>query len=145
MSSATKINPEIIAEDFRSAMQGKLPEDKISSNVEALLAPQTAYPENGSIVSFIVYLQFQVNITNGKSFNGKAGGLATPGGGALFGNVYTDDINRLYANTVSFAFTATQVYLAIYFFDGNSNQLGTFQSGAVSTVFGPGGGTGSWS
>jgi hypothetical protein len=52
----------------------KLAEDKLNAAVAALQATQTAYPATGSVVSFIFYLQFQVNITNGKSFNGKAGG-----------------------------------------------------------------------
>jgi Rhodococcus equi virulence-associated protein len=86
-----------------------------------------------------------VNVTKGKSFNGNAGGVSSPGGGALFGDVYTDNIDNLYANTVSFEFQVTPVYLSILFFDGNSNLLGHFQSGAVSIVTGIGGGTGHWS
>jgi hypothetical protein len=66
----------------------------------------------------IFYLKFQVNITGGESFNGNAGGLSTPGGGALFGDVYTDNLPNLYANTVSFEFQGTPVYLSILFFDG---------------------------
>jgi hypothetical protein len=37
------------------------------------------------------------------------------------------------------------VYVSILFFGGNSQMLGTFQSGAVSIVAGAGGGSGSWS
>ncbi len=93
----------------------------------------------------IFYLKFQVNVTGGESFNGNAGGISTPGGGALFGDVYTDNLPNLYANTVSFEFQGTNVYLSILFFDGNSNLLGNFQAGAVSTVTGIGGGSGHWS
>jgi hypothetical protein len=65
--------------------------------------------------------------------------------GALFGDVYTDHLPNLYANTVSFEFQGTNVYLSILFFDGNSNLLGNFQARAVSTVTGIGGGSGHWS
>ncbi len=93
----------------------------------------------------IFYLEFGLEVTGGQSFRGDAGGASTPGGGALFGNIYTDDIAALYANTVSFEFQSTPVYLSICFFDSDSHLLGTFQCGAISTVVGVGGGTGSWS
>lgn len=146
MSQSTLVSPEIVAHDFHTAMHGKLDDDTIQATTKALLSPATAYPANGSVVSMIFYLQFQVTVTGGgKTFNGKAGGISTPGGGALFGDVYTDDINRLYADTVSFEFQATPVYLSLLFFDSDSNLLGHFQCGAVSTVSGIGGGTGNWS
>lgn len=99
------------------------------------------------MASFIFYLQFQVHITSpgGQTFNGKAGGASTPGGGTLFGDVCTDDLAPLYAETVSVEFQSTPVYLSILFFDGRSNLLGHFRPGAVSTVAGIGGGSGSWS
>ena len=105
----------------------------------------TAYPAHGSVASLVFYLKVQVVINDGKTFDGDAWGLAFPGGGALFGDVYTDDLNALYSNTVSFAITATPVYTAVYFFDGGSSLLGHFQAGSVSTVGGSGGGKGSWS
>lgn len=147
MKPKTLVSKEIVAHDFRVAMHGKMDKDKMDAAIAALSATTASYPANGSVASFIFYLQFQVTITSpgGKQFNGKAGGLSTPGGGALFGDVYTDDLNALYSNTVSFEFQGTPVYLSILFFDGNSNLLGHFQSGAVSTVTGIGGGTGSWS
>lgn len=126
-------------------MQGVLEPSVLDSAVQTLVATTNSYPAKGSVASFAFYLQFQVTVTGGKTFDGKAGGLSTPGGGALFGDVYTDDINRLYANTVSFQFNATPVYTNLNFFDSHSNFLGSFQSGSVSTVLGTGGGTGSWS
>jgi hypothetical protein len=90
-------------------------------------------------------MKCQCNITNGKSFNGTSWGIAFPGGGALFGDVYTDNIALLYSNTTNFAFTATPLYTAFYFKDANGNVLGHFQAGSVSTVAGAGGGDGSWS
>lgn len=140
-----EVSKEIIAHDFHVAMNGKLDNELIHAAKNQILSTTASYPAKGSSVSMIFYLQFQVNIDNGKSFNGKAGGISTPGGGALFGDVYTDDINRLYSSTVSFQFTSTPVYLSLIFFDNHSNVLGTFQSGSVSTVTGVGGGSGSWS
>ena len=147
MTSTATVNRETIAEDFAADMHGKLDAEQIESIKDSLLAANTAYPANGSVASLIFYLKFQVKVTSsgGKTFNGHAGGASTPGGGALFGDVYTDDIDRLFRDTKSFQFQSTPVYLSILFFDGHSKLLGHFQSGAVSTVAGVGGGSGSWS
>ncbi len=145
--TATKptVSKEILAHDTLVALNGKLEPAKLDAARAAVLAPATAYPATGSVASLIFYLKFQINISGGKSFNGNAGGASTPGGGFLAGDVYTDDINRLYAKTVSFFFTATPVYTALYFYDSDSNLLGHFQGGAVSIITGTGGGSGSWS
>ena len=148
MSATLAVKPEIIAHDFRTAMHAKLSEADIHKVVSALTnsVTQASYPATGSVASLIFYMKFQVQIKNGgKTFNGHAGSIGSPGGGALIGDVYTDDINRLYRDTVSFEFQATPVYLSILYFDGSSNLLGHFQAGAVSTVGGVGGGSGSWS
>lgn len=140
------VDRQAVADGFVRHAEGKLEQDKVDAAVVALKAADTSYPANGSVASFMFYLQFQVSIKDGgKRFDGKAGGITTPGGGALFGDVYTDDLNRLYAATKSFEFQATSVYTSLLFFDGNSNLLGHFQSGSVSTVNGVGGGSGSWS
>jgi virulence-associated protein len=139
------VSKEIIAHDFITAMHDKLDQEVIDSNVRALSAQTASQPATGAVSSMVFYLKFGVTVTNGKSFNGNAGGVSTPGGGALFGDVYTDNLDALYDRTVSFEFQATPVYLSILFFDDNSNLLGHFQSGAVSTVTGVGGGSGSWS
>jgi hypothetical protein len=145
MNTQNVVSKEIIAHDFLVAMHGKFDQDKIDATVASLKSTTTKYPANGSITGFIFYFRIQVNVTGGKSFNGNAGALGTVGGGALFGDVYTDDINELYNNTVSFQFQSTPVYFSILFFDGNSKLLGHFQSGAVSTIVAVGGGTGNWS
>jgi hypothetical protein len=146
MTAPSGADTKTVARDFKKAMEGKLDNASINSVTESLLAPSTpSYPATGSVASFIFYLQFVIEIKNGKRFDGKAGGLSTPGGGALYGDVYTDDLERLYRDTVSFEFQGTPVYLSILFFDGNSNLLGHFQGGALSTVTGVGGGSGRWS
>jgi hypothetical protein len=145
MPTEIEVTPRAIANDFRDAMKGKLADEHVEAAVSALLSTTSRYPATGSVASLIFYLKFQVNITGGKSFNGNAGGASTPGGGALFGDVYTDDLARLYSDTVSFEFQGTPVYLSLLFFDKNSKLLGHFQAGAVSTVTGIGGGSGKWS
>lgn len=144
-STAATVDRATIAHEFAAHLDGKLEPEKIEAAVQALQATTTSYPANGSVASFIFYLQFQVNVTGGKSFDGKAGGVSTPGGGALIGDVYTDDIDRLYSDTVSFEFQGTSVYTSLLFFDSSSNLLGHFQAGSVSTVNGIGGGSGHWS
>ena len=145
MTTDTTARLTTVAHDFRSSVHGKLEQSKVDAAVAALAAATTTYPANGSVASLIFYLRFKVDVKGGKSFTGNAGGITTPGGGALFGDVYTDDINKLYSNTVSFEFQGTPLYLSILFFDESSNLLGHFQSGAVSTVLGIGGGSGTWS
>lgn len=145
MTTHNPVDTNIVAHDFLVAMHGKLEQEKIDAATAALKATTTKYAATGSVASLIFYLKFQVSIKGGKTFDGNAGGASSPGGGALFGDVYTDDLDRLYRDTVSFEFNATPVYLSILFFDGNSNLLGHFQSGAISTVLGIGGGKGEWS
>ncbi|MEA5456700.1 VapA/VapB family virulence-associated protein [Sinomonas sp. JGH33] len=139
------IDVQTVANDFASSVEGRLDQDKIDAAVSSLLAGAASYGANGNVASLIFYLKFQVNVNGGKSFNGNAGGISSPGGGALFGDVYTNDLQALYTQTRSFQFNATPVYLNINFFDGNGNFLGSFQSGGISTVLGTGGGSGSWS
>ncbi|HXH96948.1 MAG TPA: VapA/VapB family virulence-associated protein [Gaiellaceae bacterium] len=145
MGTADLATRELITRDFSSSMAEKLEPELIEEAVQRIRAATASYPATGSVVSFIFYLQFQVTVKGGKTFNGKAGGVSTPGGGALIGDVYTDDLEALYANTVSFEFNATPVYTSLLFFDGSSKLLGHFQAGAVSIVAGLGGGSGDWS
>jgi Rhodococcus equi virulence-associated protein len=133
-----------LATDFRKSMEGKVSEELIKAT-ENGLDNTTAYAANGSIASAVIYQWCNCAVSNGKTFSGKSWGISFPGGGALFGTVYTSNINNLYSQTTSFAFTGTAVYTAFYFYDDNHNLLGTFQAGSVSTVSGTGGGSGSWS
>tara|TARA_R110002124_G_scaffold71127_1_gene190587 strand:+ start:4553 stop:5194 length:642 start_codon:yes stop_codon:yes gene_type:complete len=137
---------QVIAHDFLVNNTGVIEQGKIDETVKKIKTETNSYPATGSIASMIFYLKFQVRIKDGsKQFNGDAGGIALPGGGALIGDVYTSDTNRLYNDTVSFQFTSTPVYVSIIFFDKNSNALGSFQAGAVNTAAGVGGGSGKWS
>lgn len=140
----TTVDPQQVSAGFRSMFEGKLPDDKMQSGLTQIGSSVSGYSANGSIASVVIWMKCQCQC-NGKTFDGSSWGIAFPGGGALFGTVYTSDINALFSNTETFAFTATPVYTAFYFFDGDHNLLGTFQAGSVSTVGGQGGGKGSWS
>jgi hypothetical protein len=148
MSTDESISREAVAADLETMIRGKVKDTDVDAALSSILTATTKYPAAGSIVSLIFYIeiQLQVKIPDGKTFNGKAGAITTPGAGALIGDVYTDDLGRLYRDTVSFAFTAVPAYTNVFFFDANSTLLGHFHGGAVSIVFGlPGGGTGRWS
>jgi hypothetical protein len=136
-----------VAEDFRLNWEGKLDGAKLENAAERIEAEDvTAYPAHGAIVSMIFYLKVQVTVDEDQEeFNGSCGGAATPGGGALIGNVYTDDLAALYANTTTIELNATSVYTSVLFFDDDSNLLGNFEAGAISTVNGIAGGSGEWS
>lgn len=146
LSSTNSVSKKLIANDFATSLHGKMDQDKIDAAVNFILKTSTAYHATGSVICGIFYLKFQISITGGKTFNGDAGGACfPPGAGAILGDVYTDDRERLYRDTVSFEFNAAAVYLNVNFFDRNSNLLGHLQSGAVSLISGVGGGTGRWS
>lgn len=138
-----------IAQDFAATVKGVMPAALVESTVAAMEAADGKYPiSNGSIIGGLVYVRISSAIeVNGTLYNffGNGGGLFTPGGGALMGDIYTDDPVRLVTTTVSFQVNATPVYVNVNFFDAHSNFLGHLQAGAVSTVVGTGGGSGSWS
>lgn len=139
------IDRKVIAQGFEKQAKGKLPPQQIEEITRGIMADVASYPAHGSILGLFVYYRITVQVDGGKQAVGNAGGVGSVGGGALFGDVYTDDLNALYANSVSFAFEATPLYVSVQFFDSNGHLLGHFQSGAVSMVTGAGGGTISWS
>ncbi|WGD37440.1 VapA/VapB family virulence-associated protein [Lysinibacter sp. HNR] len=109
------------------------------------------YNVTGNVASAIFYLQLGVQVQDGsgvvfETLKGNAGGIFTPGGGALVtGTLSTNDSERLFAHTVSFQITAAAAGFSVLFFDSSSNLLGHLEAGGVSTVVGVGGGTASWS
>jgi hypothetical protein len=134
------------ADAFRAAFADKLGEEKTDQIIETMLSADTAYATNGAIVSGVFWVQVNVDSWDGqpKVYVGEGGGIFTPGGGALIGAVYTDDLEGLLANTTRFEVNAAAAYTSIVFFDDDSNCLGSYESGSVSTVVGIGGGKGSW-
>lgn len=138
---------EAVARDFAKNYKNKLEDDKIEEITSQLQSDVTeVYPAHGAVVSMIFYFKVQVSIDDTDDvFNGSGGGVSTPGGGALIGDVYTDDLDILLANTVSFECNMTSVYTSVLFFDSDSNLLGNFEAGSISTTNGIMGGEGSWS
>lgn len=145
MSTMQALDQGQMVKDFEASYGTRLPSDALASLKAAIATQTTAHPAHGSVAGIVLYDKVQVVINNGKTFDGDAWGLGGVGGGALFGNVYTDDLDALYRNTKRFQFTGTPVYVSVIFLDGSNRALGTFQSGGVSTVVGVSGGSGSWS
>lgn len=145
MSETTTVDKEVLVADFASATADLLEPGLLDAASERLRTLTTAHPAQGAVASMIFYLRISVDVKGGKGFRGNAGGISTPGGGGAWGDLYTDDLDRLYSSTKSFQFNATPVYFNVNFFDGSSHLLGHFQAGAFSTALGTGGGTGTWS
>ncbi|MBL0888742.1 VapA/VapB family virulence-associated protein [Myceligenerans indicum] len=143
----------LIAEQFSARMAGRLDQQKIDTAVRAIRTTTTAYPASGSVASLIQYLTVEVQIQNGKEFNGVGGpGATSPFGAAMYGYVHTEDLSRLYAKTEMYEILVTSMYASIMFFDGDANFLGYFGSGALTIESGSAegavgvyGGKGSWS
>lgn len=166
--SPADVDREQVAGDIAEKFSGRLPQETIDSVVAHLAgapragsaeltasadsvasadeasAANTAYPATGSVASLIIWTKCQCAIKGGKSFDGSVWGVTFPGGGALFGDVYTDDIDALYSKTTSFILIAAYAYTTFIFLDDHGKALGSFQAGSVSTVGGEGGGSGHW-
>jgi Rhodococcus equi virulence-associated protein len=139
MSTARKpvpIDRTLIAQGFAANAKGKMQQTQIDSIVESLLSDAASYPATGSFNPTL-----RLTITGGETFTASAVPFGT---GQFSGDVLTDNLDALYANTVSFLLQATPVYISLQFFDGNQNLLGHFLGGAVSVAVGVGGGSGSW-
>jgi hypothetical protein len=94
--AAPAIPTETVANDLREVLQGKVADDKLEAAVAKVQAADTSYAAHGAVASLIFWVKVQVVIDDGKTFDGEAWGIAFPGGGALFGDVYTDDLNAFF-------------------------------------------------
>nr|AKG90540.1 virulence-associated protein VapR [Prescottella equi] len=131
--------------------------DIMLSKNPALRAPELKnsdseqqYPVHGFAASFIFYQTVSILIDDdgrgraGRTFEGEAGGITTPGAAGFVGVLFTSDLERLYRETVSFEYNAVGPYLNINLFAGDGSLLGHVQSGAISILVGIGGGNGTW-
>ncbi|EFU9193467.1 VapA/VapB family virulence-associated protein [Escherichia coli] len=136
-----------IMDDVKAKYGEYLPIDQVSQILDKIASAENKYSAKTTLASAIFYIKVDTQITGegGKHFSGNAGGLSSPGGGVLFGDLYTNDLEMLYKNTVSFQITMTPVFCSVLFFDSSSNLLGHFEGGGASTISGVAGGTGSWS
>jgi hypothetical protein len=151
MSKSVSPNAAAIARDFAATFGGKMDQPKIEAVVTALNTATTKYSAGAIVAGAIVY--YHVKVTPPidpptppfvKTFNGDAGGVGGLGAWGGGGDVYTDDLARLYRDTASFYFVAGLVYLGVEFFDSNHRLLGHFEGGGIG-LMAAGGGTGSWS
>lgn len=138
-----QISKQIIAHDLVKTLTGKLDDEIIKTINSKIQLPSTLYPATFRIINTGIYSEIEVAIVNGKTFKGNSG-IFTPFNGVVQGQVTTNNINILYANTVSMMINFTPVYMGISFFDKDSNFLGMFMGTAVATIIGVGGGKGAW-
>ena len=146
MSENKKLN-EQIAQDFYDNFKGQLGEEELSHAVEVIKCTENKYHTTGSLMCAAFYFRVTVerSDTVKKQFIGNGGGLGCPGAAALIGDVYTNDLEKLYRDTCSFELNIAAAYTSVLFFDNKSRLLGHYQAGAVTTVIGGlGGGTGKW-
>jgi hypothetical protein len=142
MTTKPTFDEAAILSDYKKAHKGKLSDAQIEEGVKSLsgamnaaqqAAAQAKYGAKATIVTTFGWVRVTVEVNGGKSCEGNGGGVFGLGGGVFGGDVYTDDLQRLYKDSVSFQVNLVgMVYLNINFFDGNSNLLGSFQGGGFS-------------
>lgn len=134
-----------VAKDFQASMKDVMNQAQIDKILSEMASFTNKYAAQCHIASTIFYVFIAPAVEGGRNgVDGHGGGLFTPGAGGSWGHLYTDDIERLYRNTVSYQVNAAAAYLNVNFFDGHSNFLGHYQGGGVGTVVGVGGGTIRW-
>ena len=141
---------EQMINDLENTYRGQVEDEKLDETIASLKAASTRYNATGSIIGAFFYTRITAQITDGaypkyrKTFTGNGGGIAFPGAAALVGHIYTDSVEKMYAETKRFQITFAPAYTYILFLDENSKVVGHFQAGSVSTTAGIAGGTGEW-
>ena len=148
VSPAPAVSNEVFAKDFREAFKDALDDDKLAAAVDAITTATTSYPATAWFANFFFYMHCECQITGDAArFRGNAGGIFAPplvGAGGYFGNLFTDDKQKLYQQTTTFEVHSVVAYCGMTFWDSNHNLLGHFESGGIGSL-GLGGGTGTWS
>lgn len=134
---------EQIAEDFAKAFQGKMEQSLLDETIQKIKADTNSYTASYGVILFIGYINAHVEISQAL-FTGNGSGAISGIAGGMGGVVYTDDLNKLIRDTVSFSTLIAPTYSNVLFFDKGSHLLGHFQGGGVSIGGGVGGGPGSW-
>jgi hypothetical protein len=145
--ATSPIDRAAVANNLQEVFKGKISDESLAGMKKNVTAAfKNSYYATGSYICALFYFRITIDLTSPvtKQFVGNAGGIGLPGGGGMWGDIYTDDLNALISNTVSFQFTATPVFFNVNFFDGSSNLLGTYVAGALSVSPGTGGGKGGW-
>lgn len=142
-------NFEEIAQNLHSKFEeqfGASVADKTASYLRELgTSSSQSYAADGNVASFVFYNLLNLKVNGGKSFEGKAWGVSTPGGGKLIGFLTTNDISALYARADSFLVNMAPTYSEIVFSESNGDAGGYWRGNAIATTVGSFGGTGSWS
>ena len=137
-----------IIEDLEKEHRGKTDDKILDDTLQKMRASNTAYYASGSIVSIFFYAKVTLDL-DGKDrsghFEGNSYGPCTVGGGKYWGDVYTDDIDKLFEKTDSFTVTSNNVYICVLFHDKDGTLLGHFQGGGFSISGSTCSGNGSWS
>ncbi|CAI0926721.1 VapA/VapB family virulence-associated protein [Serratia proteamaculans] len=142
------MQPNDISETLKTIKEKyiNITEKQLSEIAKTLALESTAYGATLDIYDSIFYVGIKINLDDYPwKFDGNAGGFGGfPGTYMSSGDLYSDDLEKLWNNTDSFMFIFTPVYSSIIFFDSSSNSLGSFNGGNLSFAAGTGGGTGSW-
>jgi hypothetical protein len=150
-NQAQSIRPhaDAIAQDLAALLKDKMDQPRIDAALAALKETAVSYAANASWSSFIFYVKLYLNVTSGitNTFDGNAGGIALPGGGASAGTLYlqphvTQEL--LYKNTASFSLVGASAYLGIQLWNSQGYLMAHYEGGGVPGA-GAVGGTGSWS
>ncbi len=118
---------------------------EIAAAIVSMTFMADRYPTKGTVASRVFYLHFQVQTEGGKMFNGRLPDISSPAGGTMEGDLYTNNIDRLYRDTVDFEFQSNSIYTSLLFFDYRGHLLGHFKGSPLLSHGGIGVGTGKWS
>lgn len=116
----------------------------LDEHIASLSEEVAAYPAQLSVISFVVYSKFEIQLLGkGMTFYGHSGGFALPGGNISAGDVRAKDLQRVLKETTEFGYISLGAYLHLDFYDKRHSHLGSFDGGGVGSP-GGGAGTGKW-
>ncbi|NKU38745.1 VapA/VapB family virulence-associated protein [Rhodococcus hoagii] len=102
------------------------------------------YAVHGVVFSAVFYNHVRISVDGGMTFDGEGGGLSTPGGGALWGNLMTSDLLCSSYTTKLRRSNVFGPYLKINFYDSYGGILGSVHASGVSAMIGRSGRSGRW-
>ncbi|OTA20589.1 hypothetical protein Xbed_01393 [Xenorhabdus beddingii] len=137
-----------IVDILSDMLKGKLEQQTIDNARKKLLEPrptEQSFINSGLLVSsFVFYHKYTLNVSGGKVFHGKGGGLLSLGKGAYIGHIFTDDFDILYTYGKKVTVILTPITSGVQFWDDNYNIVGHFAGGGGGSLVGTGGGHGYW-
>jgi hypothetical protein len=114
---------------------------------KALSVTTPSYKASIEVLSAVFYQKIKSHIDGyPNAFNGNCGGISGMFGTySSVGDVYTSDIENLFASTKTLMYVFTPIYCSVIWFDSSHTSIGSFQGTGFTLLAGSGGGTGSWS